>query len=123
MEEFDFKKLIVWQKAVEYAKDVIITVEANHSERKHFRLLEQAESSASSIAMNIAEGKGRYSKKEFVQYLYIARGSLFETVTLLHIFAEMKWIDKNIQLELEQKAKELAKMLNGLINSVKKSNN
>ena len=37
----------------------------------HYRLLEQIESSSTSVSMNLAEGKGRYSKKEFIQYCYI----------------------------------------------------
>jgi len=36
--------------------------------------------------MNVAEGKGRFSRKEFIQFLYIARGPLFETITLMNIF-------------------------------------
>ena len=92
-DHFYFKDLIVWQKVVEFAKEVIIIAEKNHSERKHFRLLEQMESSASSVSMNIAEGRGRHSKKEFKYFLHISRGSLFETVTLLHIFHIMVWIE------------------------------
>ena len=53
--DFNFKDLHVWQKAVEFAKTVIDTVENNSSERKHFRLLEQVESSATSVALNIAD--------------------------------------------------------------------
>jgi four helix bundle protein len=112
---FTFKDLKVWQKAVAFATDVITTIENNSSERKHFRLLEQIEACATSVSMNIAEGKGRYSKKEFVQFLFIARGSLFETVTLLNVFAEMNWIDKSRLNALE----EQAKMLNSMIKSIK----
>jgi len=71
--------------------------------------------------MNIAEGKGRYSKKEFAQFLYIARGSLFETITLLKIFDRRGWTENARSEELYGKASELAKMLNSLINSVKSS--
>lgn len=60
---------------------VISLVDGIQTDRKHFRLMEQLEASSTSIALNIAEGKGRYSKKEFIQFLYIARGSLYETVT------------------------------------------
>lgn len=118
-DQFDFKKLLVWQKAIVFAKDVITIVEDNSSGRKHYRLLEQIDASATSIAMNIAEGKGRYSKKEFAHFLYISRGSLFETVTLLNIFESMNWVEKNKVEMLEEQAKELSKMLNGLINSIK----
>jgi len=120
-DNFNFKDLHVWQKAVQFAKTVIDTVEKNSSERKHFRLLEQVESSATSVALNIAEGKGRHSKKEFVQFLYIARGSLFETVTMLNIFHRKKWINKSDLETLEREGLQLAKMLNAIISSIKKS--
>lgn len=84
--QFAFKNLEVWQKAVNFAVNVIDTVENLSTDRKHYRLLEQIEASSTSVAMNIAEGKGRFSKKEFTQYLYISRGSLYETITLLEIF-------------------------------------
>jgi len=58
---------------------VIDFVENMNTDRKHYRLLEQIESASTSIAMNLAEGNGRFSKKEFVQYCYISRGSLYET--------------------------------------------
>lgn len=75
---FAYENLEVWNKAVDFAVEVIDTVENISTGRKHYRLLEQIEASSTSIAMNIAEGKGRFSKKEFVQYLYISRGSLYE---------------------------------------------
>ena len=74
--EFAFKKLDVWQKTVDFTVDVIDLVENLSTDRKHFRLLEQIEASSASIAMNIAEGKGRFSKKEFVHYLYRERISI-----------------------------------------------
>ena len=73
---FSFEDLEVWQKAIEFASKVIGIAENTQTDRKHFRLIEQLESASTSIALNIAEGKGRYSKKEFIQFLYIARGSL-----------------------------------------------
>jgi four helix bundle protein len=69
--------------------------------------------------MNIAEGKGRFSKKEFIQYLYISRGSLYETMTLLEIFRRMAWISDDHYSQLEEKGKEIASMLKGLIKSLK----
>jgi four helix bundle protein len=84
--KFGFEDLEVWQNAVEFADIVIESLENLYTDRKHFRLIEQAESAVTSIAMNIAEGKGRFSRKEFIKYLYKARGSLFETITILIIF-------------------------------------
>jgi four helix bundle protein len=91
------------------------------TDRKHYRLLEQSEASSTSVAMNIAEGKGRFSKKEFVQYLYISRGSLYETMTLLEVFRRKKWISNDRYSELELSGKEIASMIRGLIRSISNS--
>jgi len=70
--------------------------------------------------MNIAEGKGRFSKKEFVQYCYIARGPLYETMTLLEIFRRVKWITDSEYKGLELDGIEIASTIKGLINSLRK---
>ena len=70
---FGYEDLDVWKKSVDFAVNVIDTVDRISTNRKHYRLLEQIESSSTSVSMNLAEGKGRYSKKEFIQYCYIAR--------------------------------------------------
>jgi four helix bundle protein len=117
--KFSFEDLEVWQKAIDFTDNVISLVEKIRADRKHFRLLEQIEASSASIAMNIAEGKGRYSKKEFVQFLYIARGSLYESITLLIIFHKRKWIN---DIDLEDTVtfgNQIGKMLSSLIKSIK----
>lgn len=120
---FNFENLNIWQKAVDFATTVIDISEEVWCERKHYRLLEQLESASTSIALNIAEGKGRYSKKEFLQFLYIARGSLYETITLVRIFYKKSWIT-NSQLEkLDGFADEISKMLSSLIRSIRVSMN
>jgi four helix bundle protein len=119
--ELAFKDLLVWHKAVDFADYMISLTENLDTGRKHYRLIDQMESAATSISMNIAEGKGRSSKKEFIQYLYIARGSLYETVTLAIIFEKRNWITKQKLEEIESKSIEIASMLKGLINSIQKS--
>ena len=118
-EEFGFKNLKVWKKAIAFADSVIELTENLNTPGKHYRLIEQIEASSSSISQNIAEGKGRNSKNEFKQYLYIARGSLYETVTLLNIFHKRNWITTKQLTEEEFKAIEIVKMIKGLINSLK----
>jgi four helix bundle protein len=66
--QFGYEDLDVWNKAVDFAVKVIDLVDVLGTSRKHFRLLEQIEASSTSIATNLAEGKGRFSKKEFIQY-------------------------------------------------------
>ena len=97
-----YRDLVVWQKSMEFANSVIDLTEQLETERKHYRLVEQLEASAASVPMNIAEGKGRFSRKEFRHFLFIARGSLYETMTLLDIFRMRAWIQSPAFDELEQ---------------------
>ena len=118
---FSFEDLKVWQKAMDFAEIVVRAIDAFDAPRKHYRLIEQLESAATSPAMNIAEGKGRFSKKEFVHFMYIARGSVFETITLLIIIHRMGWLSNDKLCEIKIMGEEITKMLNSLIKSVKNS--
>ena len=120
-EQSRYKDLLVWQKSLHFADKVIQLIDQIESSRKHYRLFEQMESAVTSVPMNIAEGKGRNSKKEFMQFLYIARGSLFETLTLLELFKLRGWIDEDQFDNLETDSNEIARMINGLIKSIGKS--
>lgn len=115
-----YKDLQVWQKSLSFADQVIELIDSIESSRKHYRLFEQLKSAATSVPMNIAEGKGRQTQKEFIHFLYIARGSLYETITLLEIFKLRRWINENHFLKLETSSNEIARMINGLIKSVAK---
>ena len=113
MEEYlSYEKLLVWQKAIEWASLVIDLVDKIHCNRKHFRLVEQLESSSTSVALNIAEGKGRYSQKEFRQYHYISRESLYETLSLLLIMKNKEWIEEDDYLKIRSQGLEINKMIN-----------
>ena len=114
---FAFEELKVYQKAVDFAVSIIGIIDEMDTPRKHFKLIEQIEASSTSVASNISEGKGRYSKKEFKQYLYIARDSLYETVKRLQIFRRLNWLKDESFKMLYQDAEEINKMLSGLINS------
>ena len=118
---FAFEDLEVWQKSVGFANKVISFAEEIKTDRKHYRLIEQLEAASTSVALNIAEGKGRYSKKEFTQFLYIARGSLYETITLLIIFHKRGWISEENLDKSKDLGDHIGKMLSSLINSIKKS--
>jgi len=120
---FSFEDLEVWQKALDFADKVLSLTETMQTDRKHYRLLEQLESASTSIALNIAEGKGRYSKKEFIQFLYIARGSLYETISLIVIFRKRGWITEKQLNEIKTLGAHIGKMISSLINSIKSSFN
>jgi len=116
--EFPFEKLEVWQLAVDFA-DFILGLLENFPANKHLRLIGQMEAAVSSIAQNTAEGKGRQYKKEFIQYLYVAEGSLFEVLTLTEIFKRRKLLKEEEAFEIRQKAEIIDRKLHGLINSLK----
>jgi len=120
---FSFEDLKVWQKAVEFAKATLNITEKIQVTRKHYRLIEQLESASTSVALNIAEGKGRYSRREFIHFLYVARGSLYETVALLIIFYRNDWLNEKQLIDLKTLSNELGKMLSGLINALKLQTN
>jgi len=80
---FSFEQLDVYQKALDFSVSVINVVDQLDTPGKHYRLIEQLEAASTSVALNISEGKGRFSKKEFKHFLYIARGSLYETIAML----------------------------------------
>ena len=111
--EFGYEDLQVWNRAVDFAVNVIELVETIDTGRKHYRLLEQIEASSTSVSMNLAEGKGRFSQKEFMHYCYIARGSLYETMTLLEIFKRKGWISEAGFLRLKSEGTEIASMVKG----------
>jgi four helix bundle protein len=71
---------------------------------------------ASSIAQNIAEGKGRQYKKEFIQFLYIAEGSLFEVLTLTEIFKRRNLFDEKHAIDIRKQAEIIDRKLHGLVN-------
>ncbi|MFV9645951.1 MAG: four helix bundle protein [Desulfobacterales bacterium] len=62
----------------------------------------------------------RNSSKEFIQFCYIARGSLYETMTLLEIFRRKEWVSNPAYSQLEKKGIEIASMIKDLINSLYK---
>lgn len=116
---FSFQDLKVWQKSVTFAEKVIKAIDKLDTPRKHYRLIEQLEAASTSVAMNIAEGKGRQTTKEFIQFLYIARGSLFEVITLLIILHRVDWINSDKVNEFQQRAEEITKMINSFIKSMR----
>ena len=122
-EKTAYKDLQVWQKAMTFAGQVICLIDELDTPRKHYNLIEQLEAAVTSIPMNIAEGKGRTSRKEFIQFLYIARGSVYETLTLLEIFQRQNWISLEKFNDLELAGTEIIRMLKGLIKAIAQINN
>jgi len=115
---FPFEKLDVWQLAVDLA-DYVLGLLEGFPPNRHLRLVGQMEAAATSPAQNIAEGKGRQYKKEFIQYLHIAQGSLYEVVTLNEVFRRRKLFSPENAQEVRDRCERIDRKLNGLINSLR----
>lgn len=116
---FEFEKLDVWHLAVDLADYVLRQLE-DFPPNRHLRLINQMEAAVASIAQNIAEGKGRQHKKEFIQFLHIALGSLFEVLTLTEIFRRRNLFTQEQADIIRAKSNLLTRKLYGLISSLKK---
>jgi four helix bundle protein len=114
---FPFEKLDVWQMAVDLAEAVLSFLE-ELPPGKHVRLIGQMEAAATSPAQNIAEGEGRQYKKEFIQFLHIAKGSVFDVVTLNEIFRRRKLFSEEKKNEVRNRCEAVDRKLSGLINSL-----
>ncbi|MFC2106162.1 four helix bundle protein [Candidatus Bipolaricaulota bacterium] len=116
-----FTQLDVWRKAHGLVIE-IYQVTADFPNTERFRLTDQLCRSASSIPANIAEGKGRNTRKEYIQSLYTSRGSLEETKYHLILSRDLGYLSSECFDKLIEGYNEVGRMLNGLINSLKERN-
>ena len=109
-----FEDIIAWQKSREIVNEIYDVFESA-STKKDYALQNQLTRASISIMLNIAEGFGRKTNKEFKQYLVIAHGSVSEVQSGLYIVLDRKYIEQ-IQFDsLYKKCTEVSKMLMGLI--------
>jgi four helix bundle protein len=116
---FPFEKIEVWQLSVDLA-DFVFGLLESFPPNKHFRIIGQMEAAVSSISQNIAEGKGRQYNKEFIQFLYIAIGSLFEVLTLTEIFKRRRLFKEKEAIEIRNKSKIIYRKTTTLIKSLRR---
>jgi four helix bundle protein len=91
----NFKELQVWKNAMSLAVSIYALTKNLPLDEK-YGIVSQIKRSAVSIASNIAEGAGRNSKKEFLNFLSIAQGSCYELMTQLLLLKELEFkIDQN----------------------------
>lgn len=117
--ENSFEKLVVWQKAHNFVLEIYSITKMFPSDEKYV-LVSQLRRSSSSIAANIVEGNERKTKKEFIQFLYTSKASLSETKYHLLLAKDLNYLNNNSYVKLIKDANEIGKMINGLINYLKK---
>ncbi len=111
---FRFEKLDVWRRSVAFA-DAIFTVADGLAERYQYALGEQLRRAALSVPINIAEGTGRERRKEQQSFFRVAKGSVYEVVSLLVMAGKRGAISRDAYRAHYREADEMASMLTVLV--------
>ena len=111
-----FEDLLVWQEAMKLAGDIY----SNLKSCQDYRLRDQMQKSAVSIASNIAEGFERKSNKEYIYFLYVALGSCGELRTQIYLAKHIKLFDLTLGDSLIYRTRKISSMLFSLIQTRKK---
>ena len=114
---FNFEKLDVWQKAIDFA-DLIYNRTRAFPPDERFGLINQLRRAAVSISSNIAEGSSRSSKGDFARFVEIATGSVIEVVSQAFIAQRQRLLNENEFRQIYTDAEELSRMLSGLRKSL-----
>lgn len=111
-----YQELVVWREAMKLAEEVYRLQKALPKEEV-YGLGDQIRRAVVSIASNIAEGFGRDSSADFIHFLHIARGSLYETRTQLELAQRLGYflVDDSVSERFET----IARLINGLIRSLR----
>ncbi|MFA5805951.1 MAG: four helix bundle protein [Melioribacteraceae bacterium] len=110
----DHEKLKVYQKSIEFISwvhDLFSAIKSRNS------IIDQFERASDSIALNIAEGNGKYSGKDRCRYFDIAKGSSLESAACLDVMYTKELISKETLVEGKTQLKEIISMIMGLIKS------
>ena len=115
-----FEDIKAWQEARALTKQIYLFTNTGDIARD-FGLRDQLRRSAVSVLSNIAEGFERGGDKEFIQFLYVAKGSCGELRTQLYVAHDVGYLTQQDWSQLNDQCQRISKMLNGLINYLKKS--
>ena len=112
-----FKKLKAWQAAYKMVLEIYKITE-KFPKHEMYGMTSQIRRAAVSVSANIAEGYGRQHRKEYVQFLSIARGSLGEVETYILLAKDLGYINENVYGQLDGLRQETGRILTGLIRSL-----
>lgn len=116
--QFPYKNLEVWHDAMELSL-FLYKVTSKFPRAEQYGITDQLKRAGVSVPLNIAEGKGRQYKKEFIQFLFQARGSLYEVMTISEIILALEYINHDEFQKIEDKTQRVMAKLSGLIKSLK----
>ena len=109
----DYRDLKVWQKAIDLTSEIYKLVKVLPNEER-YALSDQIRRAVVSVPSNIAEGRGRGTNKEFVRFLLMSRGSLWEVSTQLEICERLNYLSQEDTSSARQMITEISKMINAL---------
>jgi four helix bundle protein len=112
-----YRDLRVWQQAMDLAEEVYKATEI-FPKHELYGLVSQIRRAAVSVASNIAEGKGRQTDKDFVNFLYHSRGSLLEIETQICLARRLKYLSPESEEAILERTKSVGQLLAGLIHSL-----
>ena len=112
-----YRDLVVWQKAMVYVTSIYESTKVFPKEEV-YGLVSQLRRSAISIPSNIAEGFGRRSRADYVRFLQIALGSLYETQTQMEIAANLGYLATSSSAPVYESSREIERMLWSLTNKL-----
>lgn len=115
-----YRDLIVWQKSMDLVF-IIYKVAAQFPKEEIYNLTSQIKRSAVSVPSNIAEGYGRNSSGDYVRFLQIASGSLYELQTQLEICFRLEFLTEEKYKKINSLSIEIEKMLSSLISKIRSS--
>ena len=110
-----FEDIKAWQEARVLVKMVYEAAKSSKNFSADYRFREQIQGASVSVMSNIAEGFSRRSTKEFVQFLFIAKGSVAEVQSQLYAALDQAYIGKDRFDELYRKCDEVARLISGFI--------
>jgi len=112
-----WKDLEVWKKSHELVLKVY-ELTKTFPKNETYALIDQIRRASSSVPANIVEGQSKNTTKEYLQFLYNARGSLEEVRYFLLLSKDLLYMTTDKYELLERDSETLSKMLNGLIKSL-----
>jgi four helix bundle protein len=118
-----FEDLIFWQKARTLTKAIYTYTRENDEFKRDYGLKDQIQRSCVSVMSNIAEGFGRSGNSEFMQFLYIAKGSLSEVRSQLYVASDLGYITNQDFKKAFDMTEEIYRLINAFVKSIKNSGN
>ena len=106
-----FEDLRVWQSAISLAQSIYLITRENESLSRDFSLVDQLRRASVSVSANISEGFERRSKKEYLRFLSIAKGSVGEVRSLLTVAYEVNYINSSTYQESKKITLKISRML------------